>query len=58
MWEWNHNPDDTHWSLAELPGYLRLPPMPASGLLSARNTFTESMQDESLSSQHGLMCST
>jgi beta-xylosidase len=24
QWEWNHNPRDTHWSLTERPGWLRL----------------------------------
>jgi beta-xylosidase len=24
QWEWNHNPRDTHWSLTERPGFLRL----------------------------------
>ena len=24
QWEWNHNPRDSHWSLAERPGWLRL----------------------------------
>lgn len=48
MWEWNHNPDDAHWSLTERHGYLRLHPMPASDLMSAHNTLTECMQDESL----------
>jgi beta-xylosidase len=24
QWEWNHNPRDTHWSLTEQPGRLRL----------------------------------
>jgi beta-xylosidase len=24
QWQWNHNPRDTHWSLAERPGWLRL----------------------------------
>ena len=23
-WQWNHNPDDTRWSLADRPGHLRL----------------------------------
>ena len=23
-WEWNHNPDDSRWSLTDRPGYLRL----------------------------------
>jgi len=45
QWEWNHNPDDAHWSLGARPGYLRLIPMQADGLLSARNTLTQCMQD-------------
>lgn len=48
MWEWNHDPDDAHWSLAERPGFLRLHAMPAPDLLHARNTLTECMQDNSL----------
>jgi beta-xylosidase len=47
-WEWNHNPDDSHWSLTERPGHLRLYATPAADLLHARNTLTETMQDESL----------
>lgn len=45
QWEWNHNPDDAHWSLTAHPGTLRLIPMQADGLLSARNTLTQCMQD-------------
>jgi beta-xylosidase len=48
MWEWNHNPDNSRWSLSERPGYMRLHPGFASDLLHARNTVTECMQDESL----------
>jgi beta-xylosidase len=32
QWEWNHNPRDTHWSLTDRPGWLRLragKPVPA-----------------------------
>ena len=47
QWEWNHNPDDAHWSLTADRGYLRLVPMKADNLFSARNTLTESMQDHS-----------
>jgi len=47
QWEWNHNPDDEHWSLTKRPGYLRLVPMEATSLLDARNTLTQQMQDES-----------
>ncbi|MGA2499859.1 MAG: glycoside hydrolase 43 family protein [Terracidiphilus sp.] len=45
QWEWNHNPDDAHWSLSTRPGYLRLVPAQADGLFSARNTLTQCMQD-------------
>jgi beta-xylosidase len=45
QWEWNHNPDDTHWSLTERRGYLRLKPTFASDVLAARNTLTQTMQD-------------
>lgn len=45
QWEWNHNPDNAHWSLTARPGYLRVSPMRASDLLSARNTLTQCMQD-------------
>lgn len=47
QWEWNHNPDDAHWSLTAHRGYLRLIPMQAENLFFARNTLTESMQDNS-----------
>jgi len=47
QWEWNHNPDDARWSLTARPGYLRLIPTEAQGLLTARNTLTQSMQDNS-----------
>lgn len=48
QWEWNHNPENDHWSLMKRPGYLRMMPMKASSLLDARNTLTQQMQDESL----------
>jgi beta-xylosidase len=48
QWEWNHNPDDTHWSLTARRGYLRLRPLQTATLLEARNTLTQQMQDESL----------
>jgi beta-xylosidase len=47
QWEWNHNPDDAHWSLTVRSGYLRLMPMYAEDLLTARNTLTQTMQDDS-----------
>jgi beta-xylosidase len=39
-WRWNHNPDDTHWSLTDRPGYLRLHPTVSPDLWNARNTLT------------------
>ena len=48
QWEWNHNSDDSAWSLTERKGFLRLKAMPAKGLLTAHNTLTECMQDEDL----------
>ena len=38
-WQWNHNPDDTKWSLNN--GRLRLQSMPAEQLMWARNTLTQ-----------------
>jgi beta-xylosidase len=48
QWEWNHNPEDSSWSLSRRRGFLRLMPGPASDLLHARNTLTQQMQSESL----------
>lgn len=39
VWQWNHNPDDTKWKLAN--GRLRLSTMPADQLMWARNTLTQ-----------------
>jgi len=44
QWEWNHNPLDSHWSLTERPGFLRLKALPAANLVSARNTLTQVLQ--------------
>ena len=39
IWQWNHNPDDSQWSLKN--GRLRLQSMPAEQLMWARNTLTQ-----------------
>ena len=39
IWQWNHNPDDSKWSLKN--GRLRLQTMPAEQLMWARNTLTQ-----------------
>ena len=44
QWQWNHNPDNSRWSLTERPGYLRLRPTQATGFWTARNTLTQKGQ--------------
>ena len=42
QWQWNHNPDNTNWSLCVRPGWLRLTTGSLSQSLSdARNTLTQ-----------------
>ena len=42
QWEWNHNPDNTAWSLFERPGWLRLKTTETTGRLTqARNMLTQ-----------------
>src|ERR1022692_2130668 len=41
VWQWNHLPDDSKWSLSERPGYLRLHSLPATDFWWARNSLTE-----------------
>jgi beta-xylosidase len=41
-WQWNHNPDDAHWSLSQRPGFLRLTTGRVDADLAvARNTLTQ-----------------
>lgn len=44
QWQWNHNPDNSKWSLTERKGYMRLHASLASNLTSARNTLTQRVQ--------------
>jgi beta-xylosidase len=44
QWQWNHNPDNSKWSLTERPGYLRLKATQATGFWTARNTLTQKGQ--------------
>lgn len=41
VWQWNHVPDDSKWSLSEHPGFLRLHSLPATDFWFARNTLTQ-----------------
>ncbi|PZU56568.1 MAG: glycosyl hydrolase [Sphingobium sp.] len=44
QWQWNHNPDDTRWSLSERPGYLRLKATRADEFWLAKNTLIQKGQ--------------
>lgn len=44
QWQWNHNPDDTRWSLEARPGFLRLHAASAESFWTARNTLTQKAQ--------------
>ncbi|MDD7555679.1 family 43 glycosylhydrolase [Ruminococcus sp.] len=42
LWQWNHNPDNSAWSVTERTGWLRLTNKTlATNLLNARNTLTQ-----------------
>ena len=41
VWQWNHNPVDTHWSLNERRGWLTLKALPAESLKQCRNMLTQ-----------------
>lgn len=50
-WQWNHNPDNSAWSVTERDGYLRLTNKTiATNLLNARNTLTMRTEGPSCSS--------
>lgn len=41
LWQWNHVPDDSKWSLTEKPGVLRLHSLPATNFYNARNSLCQ-----------------
>ena len=45
IWQWNHNPLRSAWSLTQRRGWLRLTAHPAESLSLARNTLTEKLWD-------------
>ena len=47
QWQWNHNPDNSKWSLTERKGYMRLRASKAESLKLARNTLTQRVQGPS-----------
>jgi len=44
QWQWNHNPDDSRWSLTERPGFLRLKATTSPDFWTARNTLLQKGQ--------------
>jgi beta-xylosidase len=44
QWQFNHNPDNTRWSLTARPGFLRLYPTGATNFWYARNTLIQKGQ--------------
>jgi len=49
QWQWNHNPRDDHWSLAERPGWLRLEagvPVNDGGFWNAANTISQRLMGQ------------
>ena len=44
QWQFNHNPDNTRWSLTDRPGCLRLHPTAATNFWYARNTLIQKGQ--------------
>jgi beta-xylosidase len=44
QWQFNHNPDNSRWSLTERPGFLRLHPTSATNFWYARNTLIQKGQ--------------
>jgi arabinoxylan arabinofuranohydrolase len=49
-WQWNHNPDNRLWSLAERPGYLRLRTgKVVKSIFEARNTLSQRTEGEQCS---------
>jgi len=41
-WQWNHNPDNTNWSMTTRPGYFRIATSRVdANIYSARNTLTQ-----------------
>jgi beta-xylosidase len=41
LWQWNHVPDDSKWSLTERPGFLHLHSLAATNFWWARDTLTQ-----------------
>ena len=47
QWQWNHNPDNSKWSLKDRKGFIRLKASQSKSLKTARNTLTQRVQGPS-----------
>jgi len=47
QWQFNHNPDNTAWSLTKKPGYLSLNALKSESFLKAKNTLTQKIMGTS-----------
>ena len=43
QWQWNHNPQNDHWSLSQHKGFLTIHALPADSLKASRNMLTQKM---------------
>ncbi|MBR3285535.1 MAG: glycoside hydrolase 43 family protein [Bacteroidales bacterium] len=41
VWQWNHKPVDSAWSLTRRPGWMTIDALPATKIADARNTLTQ-----------------
>ena len=41
QWQWNHNPEDSYWTLKERKGWLTLKALPTDSLKASRNMLTQ-----------------
>ena len=41
VWQWNHKPVDSAWSLTKRPGWMTIEALPATKIADARNTLTQ-----------------
>ena len=41
VWQWNHKPVDSAWSLTKRPGWMTIDALPATKIADARNTLTQ-----------------
>jgi arabinoxylan arabinofuranohydrolase len=54
-WQWNHNPDNSLWSLTERPGYMRLRTgKTVESIFEARNTLSQRTEGPQCSGTAGL----